>query len=455
MAAKLEGIPERLVRAYAQAEMDILIDMARKIGAADLYIPSTVFQHEKLVAMGLLYDEIVIRLAALMKRSTADIERIIRESGAAALKDDISIYSEAANAFADTAEKAWQRPTRMKVETVKEHIRRVFEGVGAAAFTAESKAFAEILEEGIRKTEDFFENLTRTTANTATRQFERALDRAYMQVTSGAFSGSTAIERAIKDLAGKGVESIIYPNGHVDTMEVAVRRAVVTGTNQTSLHLKEQLADELGLNLVEVSAHAGARPSHAVWQGGIYSREGGTKEYPNLVEVTGYGTGPGLGGWNCNHTMSPYYEGMPRAYSEELLQEYRESSVNADGKQMNRYDANQRMRAMERNIRRWKREAAALEAAGIDSSAAKAKALEWQKRWKEFSKESGIKTQGDRVATGKGLTKNNQKSTISTEERCINISGIIDYNHIKMLCGFGVLSVFHFFNCCFHKIFDI
>lgn len=400
MAAKLDNIPDRLVRAYAQLEMDILADMARRIARIPLYIPATEFQHEKLVALGMLYDEIVIMLAAMLKTTTAEIEKIIFESGAAALSDDLSIYSKAAEEFVENAERARARPNRARMEAIKEHIQRVFEVTGAAAFSAESKAFADILKEGIRKTNGFFENLTRTTANTATRQFERALDRAYMQVTSGAFSGSTAIERAIKELAGKGIESIPYPSGHVDTMEVAVRRAVITGANQTSLHLKEQLADDLGLNLVEVSAHAGARPSHAVWQGGIYSREGGTKEYPNLVEATGYGTGPGLGGWNCNHTMSPYYEGMPRAYSPEMLEEYRSSAVEVDGEKINRYDANQRMREIERHVRRWKREAKALEAGGASQEAiakAKAKAREWQKAWKEYSEKTGIKTQSDRI----------------------------------------------------------
>ena len=90
---------------------------------------------------------------------------------------------------------------------------------------------------------------------------------------------------------------------------LAVRRAVVTGVNATALKLQETLMDEMGCDLVETSAHAGARPSHAVWQGKIFGRSGTHPKYPSLVEGTGYGTGEGLGGWNCRHSIMPFFEG--------------------------------------------------------------------------------------------------------------------------------------------------
>ena len=80
--------------------------------------------------------------------------------------------------------------------------------------------------------------------------------------------------------------------------------------------------------MVEVTAHSGARPEHAEWQGKIYSRSGKSKKYPDLVKVTGYGTGPGLGGWNCRHSMFPYYEGMGRVYTDEELEELKSKEEN-------------------------------------------------------------------------------------------------------------------------------
>lgn len=77
-----------------------------------------------------------------------------------------------------------------------------------------------------------------------------------------------------------------------------------------------------------MTAHSGARPEHAEWQGKIYSRSGKSKKYPSLVEATGYGTGPGLGGWNCRHSMFPYYEGMGRVYTDEELEELKTDNQN-------------------------------------------------------------------------------------------------------------------------------
>lgn len=161
------------------------------------------------------------------------------------------------------------------------------------------------MQAGYEKTSGTFRNLTLTTARTAAHQFEQALDRAYMQITLGGMDYNTAIRNTIKQLSAEGVGAIRYPTGRTDTIEVAVRRAVVTGVNQTALRLQDARADEMGADLVEVSAHAGARPSHAQWQGGIYSRSGKSKKYPDFVKTTGYGTGSRLGRWELLTQLSP------------------------------------------------------------------------------------------------------------------------------------------------------
>ncbi|MEG1120527.1 MAG: phage minor capsid protein, partial [Bacteroidales bacterium] len=151
-----------------------------------------------------------------------------------------------------------------------------------------------------------FDNLTRTTANTTTHQFEKVLDRAYLQITSGAFDYNSAIRSAVKDLSQKGIAVVEYPSGHTDYMEVAVRRATVTGVNQTAAKLQEVRADEMDSDLVETTAHVGARPEHAEWQGKVFSRSGKSKRHPDFRESTGYGTGAGLCGWNCRHNFYPF-----------------------------------------------------------------------------------------------------------------------------------------------------
>jgi hypothetical protein len=154
--------------------------------------------------------------------------------------------------------------------------------------------------------------------------------------------------------------------------------------------------DEMGCDLVETSAHAGARPSHAVWQGKIFSRSGRHPKYPHFATATGYGTGEGLGGWNCRHSFFPYFEGMEPTYTKEELKDMNAKKYEYNGKKLTEYEATQIQRYIERNIRRWKREFKAMEAAGQPTDEAAAKIRSWQERQKDFIRQTGLKRQYDR-----------------------------------------------------------
>ena len=125
-------------------------------------------------------------------------------------------------------------------------------------------------------------------------------------MSSGAFDYKSAVKSAVDSLADT-MKYVTYPTGHTDTLEVAARRAVLTGVNQTGAKLQVARADEMGVEFFETTAHGGARPSHAEWQGRQFHRGGAVdymgKHYPDFEAATGYGTGAGLCGWNCRHTF--------------------------------------------------------------------------------------------------------------------------------------------------------
>ena len=397
----LEELPEKLVEYWAMLELDILRDMARKLRAAELYIPATEYQHRKLSLLGMMYNDILELLAGALGSTFDAIEEIITNEGINTLREEAGKYRTAAELglLEAVPERKLGSITGAAGEKelteaqVRANIANLLENDDA-----EAQAIKQIIDAGIAKTEGTFSNLTGTTANTATQQFERALDRAYMQVSTGAFSLERAVEDAVEELAAQGIGSITYPSGRVDTVEVAVRRAVITGTNQTSLKLREQFADEMECDLVEVSAHEGARPTHAEWQGKIYSRKGNDPKYPDFAASTGYGTGPGLGGWNCRHTFSAYFEGMPRAWSDEELEQLKNETVEYKGEQIPRYAAQQRMREMERNVRKYRREAAVASEERAVSLLEKER--EARARYVDFCEETGLKEQPERFKSG-------------------------------------------------------
>ena len=363
----LDSLPDELVEMYAETETRILADMAERIASMDFYAASVQFQERMLQEMGLEHAYITKELSALTGKTVAEIEKLISDAGAEVLKQ---------NAFLD---------------------KLGFDVSGIAG----SERWKKQLAEGLRKTSLLFSNLTRTTANTASRQFEKACDQAYMDVTSGAFSPQEAIANAVRRLSAQGVHTVEYHNGeityHTDNIDVAVRRAVLTGVNQTTAELQLAANAELGLDLVEVSAHAGARPSHQEWQGGIYSLSGKSLKYGDFRDETGYGTGEGLCGWNCRHTFFPYVDGSPRVWNEDALSHLNDKTVEYNGEMLTEYEASQTQRYIERNIRRWKREAIADEAAGVPSLRAAERLAAWNRRLTDFVEQTGFKRQYDRT----------------------------------------------------------
>lgn len=376
----LRDLPEAILRLYCDAELRILADMARRLAAYDYWVPAAEHQKRALREAGRTHDEIVDALAKTTGKSDQELRQMMQEASTKALESDAAEYTAA--------------------------------GLESPSIQG-SKRLRDALNAGYKATQGTMRNLAKTTAKTASQQFERALDRAWVDIRSGAIDYSTAIRNAIKDLSKAGVQAIRYPTGHTDSLEVAVRRAVVTGANQTALQLQWSLADEMGCDLVETTAHAGARPSHAEWQGQIFSRSGKSTKYPDFRAATGYGTGAGLGGWNCRHSYHPYFEGAPRAYSKDQLEQYNAKDYTYNGQRLTEYDATQIQRYNERQIRRWQREQVAIDAAGLDTSEATGKLRQWRDTQADFLRQTGLKQQYEREKiSGKPFTNPKKQDKI-------------------------------------------
>lgn len=160
--------------------------------------------------------------------------------------------------------------------------------------------------------------------------------------------------------------------------------------------------EEMDCEFVEVPAHEGARPTHAVWQGRVYHRGGAVvqdgERYEDFEAATGYGTGPGLCGWNCRHNFYPFYPGVSvRNYTDERLAELDARNIPYGGGLYTRYEITQMQRAMERRVRKYKRRYLAEAAAGVDAGQSAAKLKAARQQLSAFLAETGERLDGARA----------------------------------------------------------
>lgn len=384
-------IGKKANKIYNQLELEIIQEIAERI--ANVGYANTVVLNDILIAqeMGVMYEHIVQLVAKYNNTSASQIKEIFETAGIKSLDYDDKIYK-----------LAGLEPKPLK----------------------QSKGMWQLLSATAMKTHNNLNNLVMTTANTSQTQFYNAMNKAYMEVSTGVKSYSQAIIDTIKEVSQQGAY-IEYPSGQHRSIESAVRTNIVTSVNQTCGKLQEMRADEMGWDLVEVTAHFGSRPEHSEWQGKVYSLKGLTKGYKTLEEACGYGSVTGLCGVNCRHNFFPYYKDSTKTYTNKELEEMKNAKVKYNGQIMSRYDAEQLQRKMERQIRQDKKDIAGLQ--GILTSNSKddklientklqlantqIKLKQHNSILNEFTKQTGLIKDNTRLMVG-----NNNKNNLDIAE---------------------------------------
>lgn len=320
---------------------------------------------------------------------------------------------------------ALQQELMAFTEAAVDEIRQIFQYSGLTAYNADAELYRQggldvpplrqsprilqLLEDTYRRTNGELRNYTRTTATASQQRLIQALDKAHIMVMAGATDYATAVREVVNELA-EHQAFVRYPTGHIDTLEVAVLRAVRTGTAQASGNMSIGTMEQYGWDIVLTSAHLGARygdggenpGNHFWWQGRFFSKSGKDPRFPPFIESTGYGTGDGLCGWNCRHSFGPG-DGVHNPWTQYDAKENKEA-----------YDLSQRQRKKERDIRSQTKKVEALktavEAAQSDEvrNAIKETLKEEQgkltalrKDYGSFCDENGLKRQAFRLQVAK------------------------------------------------------
>jgi len=360
---QLQSLPKPLTDIYSELSDFVLQDIAMRISKAAKITDTAEYQLYRARALGMSKDEITAEIARINGVAQIKIEELIREAA----------------------------------ERSDEFDRRML-GVGS---TADDRQLQKLMAAQIEQTRGLCTNLTGTlgfaqrTADgrmvygSATDFLRKQMDMAQMKVMTGVCDYNTAIRQACYALADSGLRTVYYASGRSDRIEVAVRRALMTGVSQLTQKISEQNAAEFGADGWEISAHMGARPSHAVYQGRQYP----DSQYETIVL-------PLITDYNCRHSAYPIIMGVTKpAYTDEELRALDPPPFTYEGRPYTAYEAQQQMRKMERAMRRQKDRCVVADAVG-DKDAFTAASIKLRRQkdyYEDFCKAAGTYTEYERT----------------------------------------------------------
>ena len=355
-----------------------------------------------------LSNQIEKRFSDLEMRIMEDIVRRIRQSGEITSTADWQInrlrilgYSseDIEKMLKEALNKSYPEMFELYDKVIEwEYVRNkdIYEQVNAEFIPYEdNEELQQITEALIQQSGDELQNITRSLGfyldygtgekvlTPLAQVYQKYLDAACMDIVSGAFDYNSVLRRVVTQLTNSGLRQIDYASGRANRVDVAARRAVMTGVSQLSGKISEMNARKLGTEHFEVEWHAGARPTHATWQGRVWSKE-------ELRTVCGLGSVTGLLGANCYHTYYPFILGISaRNWTDEWLEEQnrKENTPKTfNDKEYTLYEAKQRQRQMETAMRAQREKVQLLQAGGAESDDVMLARAKYQGQLNEYSR---------------------------------------------------------------------
>ena len=333
----LEKIPKGMERLLRGLEVRIMDDMVRRIRLNAFSTASADWQFTRLQQLGQSEEDIKAWVKELLRASNEEIDRIYSEEAYEEYMGHgrgYQVYGKQQIPFEENVE------LQQLIEGVKQQTAEQMQQItGSMGFV----------------TKGYSGNLNTIQLS---QYYQDTLDRAVMDLHSGAFDYNTVLNRTINEMTRSGLRWIDYESGWHNRVPVAARRAVMTGFRQVQGKINEQTARDLGTDSYEVTVHIGARPSHQVWEGKVYTME-------QLRSVCGLGTGAGLHGWNCYHDYNAFIPGVSmRTYTDEQLDQIHEEENTPrtyQGKEYTTYEALQQQRKLETRARKYREDIHLLE----------------------------------------------------------------------------------------------
>lgn len=392
-----EILGDRMAKLYQELEREVIADIARRVRQTGRLTETAELMARAMMETGKSPAEIRKEVMQLLRADTAykkmvanntkqykrDVLHMIRQTVKNAQKLGDELIGQA-------GDMQWNKDLSLWHQAGKE--------------LTKDSSYYKLVQEMQKATRGTLKNLTNTMGfkgnhgyTSIMNAYVNTMDKALIKLTSGAFSMDQCVNDAVRELAHSGLRTIDYASGRSYQLDTAARMALRTANSKLAGQITMNNCDVMGVDLVEVNAHWGSRPEHAVWQGKIYSRSGTHPKYKSIAE-TRYGHADGLCGINCRHQFYPFFEGIstPNEWEPEPEPQYYK------GKEYTYTEATQKQRQMERDIRATKREIEACKVLGDDTTALNAKKNRQIDEYHDFSKSMGIRPKDNRLRVEKG-----------------------------------------------------
>lgn len=375
-AGELEAISMALEPQFRELEQRIMSDIVRRISINGEITRAADWQVTRLAQLG---------------ESKREIKKAIKDTLGLSTKEVNHLYKDVLRKGYERESELYKYKGRTQIPFAENHELQQLIGAVSKQTDGELKNITQSLGFAKRGADGKLE------FTPVADYYQKTLDSAMLDISSGAFDYNTVLKRTVKEMTNSGLRSVDYATGHSNRVDVAARRALMTGMSQLTAKVNESNAEQLGTDTFEVTAHGGARPEHQEWQGKWYTKD-------ELESICGLGEVTGLCGANCYHDYYPVVPGISEpTYTAEQIEEFNRKEnepVEYNGKTYTKYEATQRQRKLETTMRAQRQEIKLLKEGGAnedDLIAARSRYRGTSAEYARFSKAMDLPQQRERV----------------------------------------------------------